>query len=130
MDYFLSKAHIDMLKILVNIWALIVSTVTIATIFVFISQGGYTHPILLFVCIFAAISCTNVYRFHKIIHANNQICLRQLKVWVLTFVRGIFVSCLYLSLYVKNTFGSILFSFTYLASLFCCYYLKKGINSQ
>lgn len=48
MDYFLSKAHIDMLKILVSIWTLIVSTVTTATIFcVYLSGRLYASSFAL-----------------------------------------------------------------------------------
>ena len=103
MNYNLSEAHIKLLTVLVIIWSAIITTLTLSISFVFISQGGYNHPFLLFAYILAITSYINAYRFYRMMHVHNrQINSLQLKVWAMLFVRGIFVACLYLSFYVKN----------------------------
>ena len=130
MNYILSKAHIKMLKIIVNIWVVIITALTIAASFVFISQDGYNHPFLFFEYLLAITSYINIYRFYKMLYDNrNQISSLQLKVWSMLFFRGIFMSLLYLAIYAKNIFGIISFLVAYLLTFVCNYYLIKAKNN-
>ena len=131
MNYILSKSHIKMLKIILGIWTAIISALTVSTICVFVSKGGYNHPIVFFACILAITTYINVYRFFSMVYDNNnQISLLQLKVWSMLFVRGVFVSCVYLSFYAMNILASISFSLAYIATFFCNYYLTKAVNNE
>lgn len=131
MNDLLSKSHTKILKIILSIWAAIISALTVSTIFVFVSKGGYNHPIVFFACILAITTYMNLYRFFSMVYDNNnQISLLQLKVWSMLFVRGVFVSCVYLSFYVMNIIAIIFFSLAYIATFFCNYYLTKARNSE
>jgi hypothetical protein len=130
MNYILSKSHIKMLKIIVNIWAVIITALTIAASFVFISQGGYNHPFLFFEYLLAITSYINIYRFYKMLYNNNhQISSLQLKIWSMLFFRGVFFSCLYLSFYAKNILGIVVFLVIYLLTFVCNHYLIKANNN-
>lgn len=130
MNYILNKSYIKMLKLLVNLWTVIITILTLSISFVFVSQEGYNHPLLFFVYILAITSYINVYRFYKMLYNNNhQINSLQLKIWSMLFVRGIFFSCLYLAFYVKNIFGIISFLVAYLLTFVCNYYLIKAKNN-
>lgn len=131
MNYNLSEAHIKLLTVLVIIWSAIITTLTLSISFVFISQGGYNHPFLLFAYILTITSYINAYRFYCMMHTHNrQINSLQLKVWAMLFVRGIFVACLYLSFYVKNILGIIFFLLAYLATLFCNHFIIKARKNE
>lgn len=131
MNYNLNKSHIKMLKIIINIWASIITILALLAIFVFVSQGGYNHPFLFFVYIFAVSFHINVYRFYKMLYNNNhQINLLQLKIWSMLFTRGVFFSCLYLAFYAKNILGIIFFSLTYLLTFVCNHYLLKAQKNE
>ncbi len=132
MNDLLSKSHIKILKVILSIWTAVVTAVTLSTILVFVSKGGYNHPIVLFACILAITSYINTYRFFSMVYDNNgQISLLQLKIWSMMFVRGIFVACLYLAIYVQNILGIIFFALTYLGTFFCNHYLiKAGKNGK
>ncbi len=127
MNYNLSESHIKLLKILITIWSVIITILTLSVSFVFICKGGYNHPFLLFAYILAITSYINTYRFYRMMHDHNrQINSLQLKVWAMLFVRGIFVACLYLSFYVKNILGITFFLLAYLATFFCNHFIIKA----
>lgn len=126
----LSKNFIRILKIIVNIWATIVTIITSLTIFVFFYRGGYKHPIVLFVCIFAITSYINVFKFYKMIYSNSQINLLQLKIWAIFLVSGIFISCAYLAFYAMNIFAIAFFLSAYILTFFCNHYLIKVENNE
>lgn len=95
MDYILSEAHIKLLKVLVTIYIVIITILTLLMSFLFISQGVYFHPVLLIYDILATTSYINAYRFYRMMHYHNRpITSLQLKIWAMLFVRGIFVTCL------------------------------------
>ncbi len=131
MDYILSEAHIKLLKVLVTIYIVIITLLTLLMSFLFISLDGYNHPVLLIYYILATTSYINAYRFYRMIHYHNgSINSLQLKIWAMLFVRGIFVTCLYWSFYAKNIQGIIFFLLTYLATFFCNYFLIKAQKSK
>ena len=131
MNYNLSEAHIKIIKVILTIWTIVISTVTLANIFVFVSKGIYTHPIMFFACILTITSYINVYRFFSMVYSSNQITRLQLKIWSILFARGIFFSCLFFAIYVQNIFGIIFFALTYLGTFFCNHYLvKAGVNEK
>jgi len=81
MNYNLSESHIKLLKILITIWSVIITILTLSVSFVFICKGGYNHPFLLFAYILAITSYINTYRFYRMMHDHNrQINSLQLKV--------------------------------------------------
>lgn len=127
MNYNLSESHIKLLKILVTIWSVIITILTLSVSFVFICKGGYNHPFLLFAYMLVITSYINTYRFYRMMHDHNrQINSLQLKVWAMLFVRGIFVACLYLSFYVQNILGITFFLLAYLATFFCNHFIIKA----
>lgn len=127
MNDLLSKSHIKILKVILSIWPVVVTAVTLSTTLVFVSKGGYNHPIVLFACILAITSYINTCRFFSMVYDNNrQISLLQLKIWAMMFVRGIFVSCLYLAIYVKNIWGIIFFALTQFRNILLQSLLNKG----
>lgn len=131
MNYTLSEAHIKIIKVILTIWTIVISTVTLANIFVFVSKGIYTHPIMFFACILTITSYINVYRFFSMVYSSNQITRLQLKIWSILFARGIFFSCLFFAIYVQNILGIIFFALTYLGTFFCNHYLvKAGVNEK
>ncbi len=131
MNYTLSKSHVKMLKVVLSIWAVIVTALTLSAIIVFFSKGAYSHPFTFFVYIFAITSYINIYRFFSMVYdSGNQISLLQFKIWLMIFVRGGFGSLLYLSIYVQNILGIIFFTLTYLGTFFCNYYLTKAVNNE
>lgn len=127
MNYNLSESHIKLLKLLITIWSVIITILTLSVSFVFICKGGYNHPFLLFAYILTITSYINTYRFYRMMHDHNrQINSLQLKVWAMLFVRGIFVACLYLSFYVQNILGITFFLLAYLATFFCNHFIIKA----
>lgn len=49
----------------------IITILALLAVFVFASQGGYSHSFLFFVYIFAVSFHINVYRFYKMLYNNN-----------------------------------------------------------
>lgn len=130
-NYKLSNSHIKMLKIILSVWTVIITILTLLMNLVFFSKGGYNHPVLTWSYIFVITTYINVYRFFSMVYDNNnQISLLQLKVWSMLFVRGVFVSYLYLSFYAENILGIISFLVAYLLTFVCNYYLTKAVNNE
>lgn len=130
MNTVLSKNFIKMLKNIINVWSVIVAIASLSTIFVFVYNGGYNHPIVFFACIFAITSYINVFKFYKMIYSNSQINLLQLKVWAVLLVRGIFISCVFLSFYAMNIFAIAFFLLAYISTFFCNHFLIKAQNDE
>ena len=122
---------IKLLKIIINIWFVIITTLTMASSFLFGINDAYGHPIAVFGYIFAITSYMSIYKFYKMLHGNqNKISLLQLKVWSMLFSRGVSLSCLYLSFYAKNIWGVMVFGGAYFLKFICNRYLKKAINEK
>lgn len=122
---------IKLLKIIINIWFIIITTLTIVSIFLFGINDAYSHPIAIFGYILAITSYISIYRFYKMLRDNqNKISLLQFKVWAMLFSRGVSLSCLYLSFYAKNILGITVFGGAYVLTFICNHYLKKAINEK
>ena len=127
MKFTLDKSKTKILEIIIGGFTAVWTIIFIPCLWIIFSTDEYKHPVSIFPIILGmVIYLLNAFRFFKMVKDNDgTINAMQLKIWLLLFVRGVFVSCLYVFIVGKSILYTIVFSLMYIGSLYCEYVLKK-----
>lgn len=126
MKFTLDKSKTKILEIIIGGFTAVWTIIFIPCLWIIFSTDEYKHPVSIFPIILGMAIYLNAFRFFKMVKDNDgTINAMQLKIWLLLFVRGVFVSCLYVFIVGKSILYTIVFSLMYIGSLYCEYVLKK-----
>ncbi len=126
MKFTLDKSKTKILEIIIGGFTAVWTIIFIPCLWIIFSTDEYKHPVSIFPIILGMVIYLNPFRFFKMVKDNDgTINAMQLKIWLLLFVRGVFVSCLYVFIVGKSILYTIVFSLMYIGSLYCEYVLKK-----
>lgn len=126
MNFTLDKSKTKILKIIIGVFTAIWTIIFIPCLWIIFFTDEYKHPGSIFPIILGLAIYLNAFRFFKMAKDNGgTINALQLKIWLILFVRGVFVSCLYVFIVGKSILYTIVFSLMYIGSLYCEYVLKK-----
>lgn len=129
MNFTLDKSKTKILKIIIGVFTAVWTIIFIPCLWIIFFTDEYKHPGSIFPIILGLAIYLNAFRFFKMAKDNDgTINALQLKIWLMLFVRGVFVSCLYASIVGKSILNIILFSLMFIGSLYCEYVLKKQIR--
>lgn len=126
MNFTLDKFKIKTLKKIIGIFTVVWTVIFIPCLWIIFFTDEYKNPVSIFPIILGLAIYLNAFRFFRMVKNNDEtINALQLKIWLLLFVRGIFVSCLYVFIVGKSILYTIVFSLMFIGSLYCEYVLKK-----
>ncbi len=123
----LSVKAIKILKIALNTYGIIWSGLLLACCCILSrTPMWYQEPVLCWPFFHSMVTYTSIYKLHHTLKVQHDtLSYLDLKIWLLSFSKGIFLAYLYLSLAAHYMVGSILFFILAMASIYCQNYLTK-----